>query len=64
MHIILDSFNSERINVVCDEAGITLRFNSKQDAEEYGKENLQILYWQVVEIKQPKQKGNHDNAKH
>lgn len=52
MYIILDIFNNEMINVVCDEAGITLRFDSNEDASRYGIDNLQdITTWQVIEIK-------------
>lgn len=40
-YIILETINPEMINVECDEDGNTLFFDSKQDAFEYARNNMQ-----------------------
>ncbi|MEA3339248.1 MAG: hypothetical protein U9R15_04720 [Chloroflexota bacterium] len=49
MFIIIDEFNYDPFIVVDEKTSLTMFFETRKDAEDYAKENLQDGYWQVIE---------------
>lgn len=48
MYFIVDTFNSVMLNIVCDDDGNTMYFDTIEEASAYARENIQA--WQIVEM--------------
>lgn len=49
MFLIVDDFGTFPL-LVTDEEGVTLEFETKEEAEEYAEDNCQPEYYYIVEI--------------